>query len=428
MKVKIFSIGDELLIGQVVDTNAAWIAAALSERGIQTVKKLTLPDDETAIMQALDEERRDVDAIFITGGLGPTRDDKTKDVLTRYFNDHLVLHSETLQKIESFFATINQPVTKDNHDQAMVPSGCRVLPNDFGTAPGMLFSDKEQLFISMPGVPVEMRQIMTNEVLPLLDSISMEEFIGSRTFITVNIPESILSARLAAFEDELPEALKLAYLPHFNLVRLRLNASTRSETDSEHLLDKYEQLLKEELGPEIIWSGDLRMEQIVGKLLKATGKTITLAESCTGGFVSHRLTSVPGSSAYFPGSIVTYSYEIKTTRLQVDKELLWEAGAVSEPVVRKMAHSARLKFQADYAIAISGIAGPGGGTPDKPVGTVWMAVQGPNSTVTHCFHFHGDRPQIVERSCISSLNMLREMLLEDHPGIMEKANPRPLWP
>ncbi len=420
MKVKIISIGDELLIGQVVDTNAAWIAAQLNDIGIQTTKKITLPDDEGVILKTLDEERAETDAILITGGLGPTRDDKTKDVLTRYFNDRLVLHEETLAKIERYFNAQKKPVTEDNHNQALVPSKCKVLNNDYGTAPGMLFKDEIGLIISMPGVPVEMRSIMTSEVLPMFRSFSKEELIMSRSYITVNIPESILSERLHSFEDVLPKEMKLAFLPHLNLVRLRLNVQSNSIERDNELLDRYEKLLLEEMGTDIIWQGDLRMEQIVGKLLEITGKTVTVAESCTGGYVSHKLTSIPGASSYFPGSIVTYSYDVKTTQLQVNSDLLWEKGAVSEAVVKRMAHSARLKFQADYAIAISGIAGPGGGTKDKPVGTVWMAIKGPETLKTKVFRFSGDRQMIIERSSICSLNLLREMLINDHPGLMEK--------
>lgn len=423
MKAKIISIGDELLIGQVVDTNSAWIASTLNSEGIETIKKITVPDDADVITKTLNDERQDVDVILITGGLGPTRDDKTKAVLTRYFDDKLVLHEETLHRISEYFNTIKRRVTEDNHNQAMVPSKCKVLRNEFGTAPGMWFEDKGQIFISMPGVPGEMKSIMTNEVIHQLSQRNSNGDIRSRTYITVNIPESLLSERLSEFEDNLPSDIKLAYLPHLNMVRLRLTTRTHGKERATETLNSAESALFETLGEDIIWTGDLRMEEIVGKMLTKAKKTFSIAESCTGGFVSHKITSVAGASNYFPGSVISYSYDIKTSELQVPSELLWEVGAVSEEVVRKMATSVRRNMKSEYSLAISGIAGPGGGTKDKPVGTVWMAVAGPDEVWSKRFQFRGDRARIVERSSISGLNMIRELLLNDHPELNAIANP-----
>lgn len=410
LKAEIITIGDEILIGQIVDTNSAWMGRKLNEIGWEISSIQSIRDLREHIISALELACKRSDAVLITGGLGPTKDDITKYALCDFFGSELVFHELTYAHISTVFKSINKPLLDAHRSQAMLPSNCEALPNRFGTAPGMLFHYNGCVVISMPGVPYEMKGIMEESVLPLLQSKS-NEAIQSSTIVTANVPESVISSMLSDFEDGLPNHIKLAYLPHYNFVRLRLTARGSKLNDFETELNVLTNQMCEVLGKMVIAKSDLRIEEIVGQILNTQGKTVSFAESCTGGFVAHLITSVPGSSKYFPGSVVTYSYENKTDVLGVDPEILWKEGAVSESVVRKMCASVRENNNTNYGLALSGIAGPDGGTPEKPVGTLWIAVCDEHRIFTKNYQLKGNRQQNIERSANLGLEMLRKLML-----------------
>ena len=409
---EIVSIGDELLIGQVVNTNASWISPKLNEAGIRVVRITTIPDEHDAIVKALDEAFIRADIIILTGGLGPTRDDITKQTLCQYFNTRLVFDEGVFDHITKLFGDRGFEWNELNRQQAYVPEACTVLPNMNGTAPGMWFEKGGKIVASLPGVPFEMKPLITDQVIPKITS----RFPGMnplvhRTVYTQGIPESVLAKRIEAWEDSLPPTIKLAYLPRAGMVRLRLSGSGGSQEELDAQIDEAINRLNLVLPGEVFGEGDDNLEAIIGQLLLEKGKTLSTAESCTGGYIAHLITSVAGSSAYYKGSIIAYSNDIKESLLGVDPSLLENHGAVSEAVVRAMAEGARKRLGTDYSIATSGIAGPGGGTEEKPVGTTWIAIGTPAGTIAMKFHFGKSRERNIERTAFSALNMLRKQLI-----------------
>jgi len=413
--VSIITIGDELLIGQVVDTNSAWMAQQLNKAGLWVQHRVAVGDVWGDIWNALDEEGRRSNVVLVTGGLGPTADDITKPLLCEYFGGKMVLDEATLQHVTYLFEQVfKRPgaLLERNRKQAEVPDVCTVLKNNNGTAPGMLFEKNGKIFISMPGVPHEMKGLMNDHVLPLLGARFALPFIGHRTALTVGMGESMLAELIKDWEQALPAFVKLAYLPNYGMVRLRLTASGDRGLVTNTLDEAFAQL-KLLVKDILVADEDIPMEVVVGRLLAGLGKTVATAESCTGGNIAHLITSVPGSSAYFHGSVVSYDNNIKQRVLGVANETLQTVGAVSEETVRQMAKGVLAIMQTDYAIAVSGIMGPDGGTPDKPVGTVWIAVGSKEKVDTKKLHFRFDRARNIELTSINALNLLRLFILQN---------------
>ncbi len=413
MKAELITIGDEILIGQIVDTNSAWMATELNAIGISVTRITSVSDTKEAIVEAIDSAWLHADIVLITGGLGPTNDDRTKKVLAEYFGSQLVNHQATLDHVTDFFSKRGMGLTRLNQEQALVPDCCEVLFNALGTAPGMLFRKKDQLLVSMPGVPFEMKYIMQQHVLPLLASKNKQETIIHKTILTTGIPESILAEHISAWEMALPEHIKMAYLPSPEQVKLRLSAFGNDRLALEQEIESQVKLLIQ-LIPEAAFGFDNdTLAGVVGKLLLEKNKTMVTAESCTGGNIAHQITLVPGCSAWYKGSVVAYSNDLKEKVLGVPASLLETYGAVSEPVVRQMAEGARTFLNAYYSIATSGIAGPDGGTDEKPVGLVWIAVSGPKGTSSKSFRFPNNRESNIIRSSQAALNCLRLQLLSE---------------
>lgn len=410
----IITIGDELLIGQVIDTNSAWIAQELNKMGILLKHRVAVGDVREDIWQALDEESRQVKLVIITGGLGPTADDITKPLLCDYFGGKMVVHQPTLEHITHIFENLlKRPMIERNAKQAEVPDVCTVLLNKQGTAPGMLFTKEGTVFVSLPGVPHEMKWLMTHEVLPRIPELFQTGFIEHRTLLTAGIGESFLANLIQDLEEALPPHIKLAYLPNYGMVRLRLTAFGFNKTELATEVTHHFNLFQERVKEHLVVAEDLTMEQVVSRMLKERGQTLSTAESCTGGYIAHLLTSHPGSSAFFTGSVVSYDNRIKQKVLQVSEETLQTVGAVSEATVIRMATSVREIMQTDYAIAVSGIMGPDGGTPEKPVGMVWVAVAGEKRTETRLFQFRYDRKRNIELTATNALNLLRIFINEN---------------
>ena len=409
----IITIGDELLIGQVVDTNSAWMAQELNKMGILVKHRMAVGDLWDDIWYALGEESKHADIILITGGLGPTADDITKPLLCDYFGGKMVMHQPTLDHVTYLFEQVfKRPMIERNRKQAEVPDVCTVLKNERGTAPGMLFEKDGKLYFSLPGVPHEMKWIMSNHVLPLIASKYETGFIEHRTLLTAGIGESYLAEKIKEFEAALPPDIKMAYLPNFGMVRLRLSAWGNNKPVLIERIDQQFDLLKEQVKEEMVTDEDEPLEAVVGKLLKANRQTISTAESCTGGYIAHLLTSLPGSSAYFNGSIVSYANSIKREVLHVKESTLDVEGAVSETTVTEMAASVLQLMQTDYAVAVSGIMGPDGGTAEKPVGTVWMAAASRSRMLTRKFTFRYDRNRNIQMTATNALNLVRQLIVD----------------
>ena len=409
----IITIGDELLIGQVIDTNSAWIAQELNKVGISLKHRVAVGDVREDIWQALDAESKEVSLVIITGGLGPTADDITKPLLCDYFGGKMVVHEPTLKHITHIFEHIlKRPMIERNAKQAEVPDVCTVLLNQRGTAPGMLFKKEETVFVSLPGVPHEMKWLMTNEVLPKIPELFQTGFIEHRTLLTAGIGESYLANLVQEIEEALPAHIKLAYLPNYGMVRLRLTAFGFDKAALIKEIDQHFEGFKEKVKDYLVIDEDLPMEQVVARMLKESGKTLSTAESCTGGYIAHIMTSHPGSSVYFTGSVVSYANRIKESILHVPEETLQTVGAVSEDTVKQMARSVRELMQTDYAIAVSGIMGPDGATAEKPVGMVWVAVADQDKVVTQLFNFRFDRRRNIELTATNALNLLRIFIKE----------------
>jgi len=400
-----------LLIGQVVDTNSAWMGQELNKNGIWVAHRIAVGDVREDIWQALDEEFRRSQIILITGGLGPTADDITKPLLCEYFGGRLVVDPGALDNVKKIFARLQRPMIDRNLQQAEVPDTCTVIQNQRGTAPGMWFEKEGRIFVSMPGVPHEMKGMMTDSVIPNLRGRFRLPFIAHRTLLTAGIGESFLAEHIAAFETALPASIKLAYLPNYGMVRLRLTIHGEDPTALNTLLQENFDTLKGLVAEWMVADEDISVQEAVGRMLKSRGRTLGTAESCTGGYIAHLITSISGSSHYFKGSIVSYANEVKTNLLHVDPNILASEGAVSQATVEAMVRGALTQLDTDYVIATSGIMGPDGGTPEKPIGTVWVAVGNHQNILAQKFSFRFDRQRNIELTATNALNQLRKFIL-----------------
>jgi nicotinamide-nucleotide amidase len=416
INASIITIGDELLIGQTIDTNSAFIAQELNKIGVWVRRRLAVGDVYDDIWNALDEEGKQSDIIIITGGLGPTADDITKPLLCKYFGGKLVVNEKVLAHVKYLFEVIFRrptPILDSNLKQAEVPDVCTVLFNERGTAPGMLFRKGKAVFISLPGVPHEMKGLITNEVIPYL----LKEFempaILHRTAFTAGQGESQIAELLKDFEPSLPEHIKLAYLPNYGMVKLRLTARGNNKEEVEKELLPYFEKLQELVKDFLVANEDVSLEVMIGKILKAKGKTMGTAESCTGGYIAHLITSNAGSSAYYKGSVISYDNEVKENMLGVKHETLTSVGAVSEDTVKQMVSGAISKLGVDFALATSGIMGPEGGTEEKPVGTVWIAVGNKDKVETLKLNLRFDRQRNIGMTTANALNFFRKFILKN---------------
>ena len=415
VNASIITIGDELLIGQVIDTNSAWMAQELNKIGVWVKRRIAVGDTREDIWNALEEEGRYSQIILLTGGLGPTADDITKPLLCNYFNAKPVVNEEVLKHITHLFENVlRRPLTETNRKQAEVPDTCTILFNKLGTAPGMWFEKNGKVFISLPGVPMEMKGIMSDIVLSRLHDHFKMGVITHRTLLTAGVGESVLAEHIKDWEAGLPAHIRLAYLPNYGMVRLRLTAigtdKTLLENEIQNQFDEVKQLTAEWL----VTDEDLTMPQVISRLLKEKNKIVGTAESCTGGYIAHLLTREAGASDKYNGSIVCYSNAVKKSLLKVKPETIDAEGAVSEDTVLQMVKGAVDVLKTDYAIATSGIMGPDGGTPKKPVGTVWIAVGSKNSVTAHKFQFRFDRIRNIELTANNALNMVRKFILSEH--------------
>jgi len=404
---ELLTIGDEILYGQIVDTNSQWMSAELDKVGIKVIRKTSVGDVEQEILTAFGEAEKRADIVLITGGLGPTSDDLTKPLLAKYFNCEMKLHAEALEEVTSFFKSRGRELTETNRQQALLPVCCTKITNVIGTAPGMWFEQNGKVFMSMPGVPHEMKRMMTEQVIPRLKEKFKPPVIVHKIIRTIGIGESIIADKISSWEKELPAHIKLAYLPGIGEVKLRLTGMGKEE----NVLKNEIGALTEKLSPlisEYIYSySDESIQEAIGRMLSERKLSLSIAESCTGGYVSHLITSVPGSSNYFLGSMVPYDYQIKMRQLGVKPEVLEQYGAVSEPTIIEMANIVRAKFNTDIGVATSGIAGPGGATPEKPVGLVWIAYSDKHHTVTKKLQLSTDRMLNIKAASIALLNLIR---------------------
>jgi nicotinamide-nucleotide amidase len=414
INASIITIGDELLIGQTIDTNSAWMSQELNKLGIWVKRRVAVGDVKDDIWKALNEESNYADIILITGGLGPTADDISKPLLCEYFGGKLVVNDEALENVKNIFLRhLKRPLLPANLKQAEVPDVCTVIQNKRGTAPGMWFEKEGKIFVSMPGVPHEMKGMMTDFVLPRLPQIFEVPAVVHRTLLTAGIGESFLSERIKDFESALPAHIKLAYLPNYGMVRLRLTAHGRNVEKITGEVDELFLRLQHQLQDVMVINEDKTLEEAIGIMLMQRGKTLSTAESCTGGYIAHLLTSISGSSKYFMGGVVSYDNSVKQNVLDVKSETIDTAGAVSEETVLQMATGVKTLIKTDYAIAVSGIMGPGGGTEQKPVGTIWVAVAGNSKTTSQMFSLRYDRKRNIENTSILALNMLRKLILDE---------------
>lgn len=409
MFAEIITIGDELLIGQVVDTNSAWIGQELNKIGIEVLRIVSIRDREEEITEAIDNAMKRVNIVLVTGGLGPTKDDITKQTLCNYFHTELIFSEEVFENIKRVLAG-KIPMNALNKCQAMVPKDCTVINNPVGSAAASWFERDGKVLVSMPGVPQEMTVVMQESVLPRLQDKFLRDIIIHRTFLVQHHPESVLAEKLESWESSLPECIKLAYLPKLGIIRLRLTGRGQNKNEVENILDSESLKLEKILGDDIIEENDIPLEVIVGELLKKKNLTVSTAESCTGGSIAARLTSIAGSSEYFNGSVVAYSNTAKMEILHVSPKTLEQYGAVSKETVIEMAKGAMKALKTDCAVATSGIAGPGGGTPEKPVGTVWIAAGYKNEIRTYRQETNRGRAMNIERAGNNALLLLRELL------------------
>ena len=414
INASIITIGDELLIGQTIDTNSAWMGQQLNKEGIWVKRRVAVGDVWDDIWNTLDEESKQADIIFITGGLGPTADDITKPLLCKYFGGKLVVDEGALQNVKDIFTKyLNRPLLEVNIKQAEVPDVCTVIQNKRGTAPGMMFKKEGKIFISLPGVPNEMKGMMEDFVLPQLPAFFELPAVVHRTLLTAGIGESFLAERISEFETSLPKHIKLAYLPNYGMVRLRLTTSGKNKeaitTDINNLFKE----LQQQVADVMVVNEDISLQEAVGKLLKEKGETVTTAESCTGGYIAHLISSIAGSSAYFNGGIVSYANDVKQSLLGVQESTLTKYGAVSDETVIEMAKGALRSIPSDYSVAVSGIMGPGGGSDEKPVGLVHIAVANKNKVVSQQLHFRFNRDRNIELTAVNALIMLRKFMLDN---------------
>lgn len=414
INASIITIGDELLIGQTIDTNSAFIAQELNRLGIWVRRRVAVGDLKNEIRQALDDELQQSRIIILTGGLGPTADDITKPLLAEYFNGKMVVNEAVLAHVKYLFEKVYRrpgPILERNLRQAEVPDTATVLHNARGSAPGMLFRRNDRIIISLPGVPHEMKGLMLDEVLPLLAREFNTGAIVHRTAFTFGQGESMIAEKLLDFEAALPPHIKLAYLPGYGMVKLRLTSTGNVQADVENELLPFFEDLKQRVSDCLVSGEDESLQVVVGKLLKARGRTMATAESCTGGYIAHLITSIPGSSSYYKGSVVSYANAAKEDLLGVQPETLKNFGAVSEETVREMVEGTLRVLKVDYALATSGIMGPDGGSEEKPVGTVWIAAGSRDKIETHQLHLRFDRERNISMAAANALNFLRKFIL-----------------
>ncbi len=413
VRAEIITIGDEILYGQILDTNTQWISLELDKIGIKTVRKSSVGDQRDEIVQILQEAQKRADIVFITGGLGPTKDDLTKKILADFFNCPLAYHPEALQDVTDFFAKRGRELSDINRDQALLPTKCTFIPNKQGTAPAMWFNEQDTIWVSMPGVPFEMKAIMETEVLPRITTHFKLPVIVHQIRKVVGIGESYLSDLIQDWELQLPSHLKLAYLPSLGIVKLRLTGfgqdKVQLHADIEAEFEKVMPLIK----GYIFGREKDELASVVGQLLVDQQATLAVAESCTGGYLAHQFTQHAGSSAYFQGGIISYANEVKVKQLGVSQDILDTEGAVSDTCVMAMAAGARKNLGTTYALATSGIAGPDGGTEEKPVGTIWIALAHPNGVIARKLTQGGTRIQNIHLSSLTAINLLRRYLLND---------------
>jgi nicotinamide-nucleotide amidase len=411
VEAEIITIGDEILIGQTVDTNSAWMGQQLNDVGVDVDRVVSIRDTKEAIVEALENVKPKTKLVLLTGGLGPTKDDITKYTLQDYFGGDLVFNQEAYDNVERIFKMFKKEVIEVNRLQAMIPSTCIMLLNEMGTAPGMLFERDGVYYVSMPGVPYEMKHLIRTHVLPLIKEKLNPGVVIHRTILTQGLGESFLAEIIKDWQDSLHEEISLAYLPSAGMVKMRLTVKGRDEKFLNELIEDAVAKLLPQIEKYVYGTENDTLESVVGALLKNDNATLSSAESCTGGNIARLLTTIPGSSAYFIGSVVAYHNKVKQNMLDVSENDLKTYGAVSEPVVLQMANGAKEKFGTDYAVATSGIAGPDGGTKDKPVGTIWIAVAGPKRTITRKFNFGNNRLRNIQKTSFMALNMLREELM-----------------
>lgn len=414
IQVEIINIGDELLIGQVVNTNASQMAQKLNSYGFNVLATSVIGDNANQIRESLDIALKRSDCVLITGGLGPTKDDITKKILAEYFDSELVINKEVEEHVRSYFTRKQLPFTETNRAQALVPEKCKVIFNPVGTAPGMCFEKKRKLIVSMPGVPFEMRVMMEKVIEIMQNFFNQHTKILHRTLLYANIGESFLSDMISDFEDSLPSYISLAYLPKSNTIRLRLTAKTDEDIDLEKNLDeKVNQLIG--LTKNFFMGFEIdNVATILGNELKSLNKTLSVAESCTGGYISHLITSNAGSSQYYKGSVTAYAYQTKENLLGVGKDTLLKFGAVSKEVAEQMSQGVMRELNSDYAIATTGIAGPEGGSEEKPVGTVWISVSSDKKTVAEKYFFPTTRDNFIERASNQALLMLIKLIKDEN--------------
>ncbi len=413
MKAEIITIGDEILLGQIVDTNSAWIAQELFAQQIQIQQITSITDQESHILKALADAGGRADIIICTGGLGPTKDDVTKFTAAKFFNTSLIHNPEVLSHVQQIFRQFGRTMPEINKGQADVLANADVLFNDWGTSPGMWIEDKGKVYVFLPGVPFEMKNLMTFRVLPKLKDYKTEEKVVNKYILTVGIGESHLAEHIADIEDQFPSHIHLAYLPKIGLVRLRLTVVGNDLEALEFEAEEWKDKLVSRIGGAVVATEDVSFEEVIVKSFSDSQLTLSTAESCTGGNVARLITEIPGSSKMFQGGIVAYANEVKEHILGVEKETLIQHGAVSEETVVQMAKGAQQRLNTDYAIATSGIAGPDGGTDEKPVGTVWVAIAGKNDVKTKLFHFHHDRLINIERTTAQALLMLWNLFQQE---------------
>ncbi|MFO7844902.1 MAG: competence/damage-inducible protein A [Bacteroidales bacterium] len=410
MNAEIITIGDELLIGQVVDTNAAWIANKLNLLGIDIFKITSISDKKESIFKALEQIDKSTDLVILTGGLGPTNDDITKIALANYFGVQLVMNQEVLENIKAFLVKRKADLNERNKQQALVPESCTVIQNPIGTAPGMWFEDNGRIIISVPGVPFEMKEMMNNHILEELKKRHRDYYILHKFILTQGLPESKLAEILEEWEENFPHELSVAYLPSPGIIKLRITGKGKNRDYIEKMIHSKVDTLEKIIPEYICGYDDDTLEESLGKLLKQTNTSVSVAESCTGGNIGQLITSIPGCSAYFKGGVIAYSNEIKEKTLNVNKRDIEIYGAVSKQVVEGMARGILKLFNTDFSIATSGIAGPAGGTKEKSVGTTWIAVADKNTVISQKFVFGDQRDRNIQRASLTAINMLQKWI------------------
>lgn len=409
-KAAVLTIGDEILIGQIIDTNSSWIGQQLTDHGIEVVERHSVGDDQSAIERVFDHVLDRVDLVICTGGLGPTQDDRTKLAICSYFDTELEFNEENYAWMESLFAKWGREPRESHRTQAFLPKAAEVLKNSMGTAPGLMLQKGRTRFVFTPGVPYEMKDIVSEQLIPRLAQWYDLPPIIHRTLLTSGMGETDIEAKIQDIESALPDNMSLAYLPGKGRVRLRV--MMKGKESSTTLLETWTHKIFDRLGPELVYGqGEEEMVEVIGRILKEQGRSLTLAESCTGGYVAHQITQMPGSSAFFRGSVVSYSNDLKVSELGVRPETLELHGAVSKEVVEQMAEGALRRYRADVALSVSGIAGPSGGSEEKPVGTVWMAVSDGKKTIARKYRFGKSRALNITYTGMYGLNMIRKFLL-----------------